>query len=76
MLILIYRRWAHRVVNASSATSTSGTTSVSNPLNMRATSRGRARILRAARGRVGSGWLSGRAIIPASAVPEELVSQV
>ena len=43
---------------------------------MRATTRGRTRILRAARGRVGTGWLSSRAVIPASAVPEELIAQV
>ena len=57
-------------------TRSSGTTSSNNPTSMRATARGRARILRAARGRAGSGWLGGRAIIPASAVPEELVAQV
>jgi len=43
---------------------------------MRATTRGRARILRAARGRAGTGWLSNRAVIPALSVPEELISQV
>ena len=42
--------------------------------SLRATTRGRARIIRAARGR--AGWLSHRAIIPASSVPEELISQV
>ncbi|XP_066917257.1 E3 ubiquitin-protein ligase UBR5-like isoform X2 [Clytia hemisphaerica] len=69
-------RWTSQRVSVSNASTGSNTTSVSNPLTMRATTRGRARILRAARGRAGTGgWLSNRAVIPASAVPEELISQ-
>ena len=53
--------------------------SSNNPVTLRACSRlatrGRGRVVRA-RGRVGaSGWLTSRSVVPASAVPEELIAQ-
>lgn len=62
-----------------SPTVTAGTTSSSSASALASrvvTARGRGRIIRAARGRNGSGWLNSRAVIPASSVPEELISQV
>ena len=75
--LLLRRRWtSQRVSSSNTSTAPNTSSAVSNPLTMRATTRGRTRILRAARGRAGTGWLSSRAVIPASAVPEELIAQV
>ena len=72
----MFSRWTTHQVSAA-ATSTSGSTSTTTgTLASRVATRGRGRIIRTARGRAGTGWLSGRAVIPASAVPEELISQV
>ena len=74
---LFLSRWTSQRVSSSNTSSAPNTSSaVSIPLTMRATTRGRTRILRAARGRAGTGWLSSRAVIPASAVPEDLIAQV
>lgn len=67
-------RWTtHRVANSSGTTSSGTSSSVL--ASRTPVTRGRGRIIRATRGRAGSGWISSRAVIPASAVPEELISQ-
>ena len=76
----IFRRWG------SPRTGTSGTTTNRTSSTIAGTTasssgsggiRVRGRIVRAAmRGRAGNSWIGSRPVIPASAVPEDLVAQV
>ncbi|XP_065678309.1 ectopic P granules protein 5 homolog [Hydra vulgaris] len=61
-----------------STASTSSTGTITSLASRVASVRGRGRIIRATRGRIGTGWLgsTSRALLPASAVPEDLIAQV
>ncbi|XP_065677761.1 E3 ubiquitin-protein ligase UBR5 isoform X1 [Hydra vulgaris] len=67
-------RWTSQRISTASTSSTGTITSLASRV---ASVRGRGRIIRATRGRIGTGWLgsTSRALLPASAVPEDLIAQ-
>ena len=72
------RRWGSpRTVTSAGTANRPSTTVAGSTASPSGGIRVRGRIVRAAmRGRSGNSWLSSRPVIPASAVPEELVAQV
>lgn len=75
---LHFRRWGSpRTVTSAGTANRPSTTVAGTTASPSGGIRVRGRIVRAAmRGRSGNSWLSTRPVIPASAVPEELVAQV
>ena len=77
---LLFRRWGSPRTGTSGSTTNRTSSTIAGTTASSTGSGGirvRGRIVRAAmRGRTGNSWIGSRPVIPASAVPEDLVAQV